>query len=470
METEETTTTTTTTKATKATKPDVSLDVVTLRNVRSLQLCAAGMVTSLSILLPQNQPIVSLIMSTSTPEQVGAFVARTAAAGSLVEFLLNPLMGALGDKYGRKPIFLFAFGANAILRGTAWYHQKSLFIVGANMILSRAFDTIIFTTVRAALSDMLSGEELAFTSPKIATAAGFAVMLGPPISLGITRVTGSHTLPLAIAALLSGFCAYTSWNHLDETLPPSRSTAVTMATASPVAFLAILTHSWTTTKLMTVSLVQTVIDSRNMADTNFAFQKSVLGWSNEDSGKFVVAAGIKILAGGIIGKALIQRIGIRNITSFSNLVNALGSGLLVMAPTWMMYTIYILMFGDRKRDGVESMLTDLATEQGFGRGRVAAALLNWRSLANMGAPLLLSSLLQWGLRKKASTGISYYSSAHHAIGIGICALSEFVYRSIPTEDIDHACGARSRMNLKEIERERVGKEQEIGEKKKEKER
>ena len=80
---------------------------------------------------------------------------------------------------------------------------------------------------------------------------------------------------------------------------------------------------------------------------------------------------------------------------------------------------------------------------------------------------LLSSLLQWGLRRKASTGISYYSSAHHAIGIGICALSEFVYRSIPTEDIDHACGARSRMNLKEIERERVGKEQEMRKKKKE---
>ena len=403
----------------------------------------------LSMLLPQNQPIVAEIMTHASPVKVGSFVAKTASFGSFVEFLINPLCGALGDKYGRRPIILFAFSTTAVLRAVAFVNSRSLPIVGITLVVTRALDTVLITATRAALSDMLSGEQLAFALPKIATAAGLAIMFGPPISLGITRLTGSHTLPLLAASVVSALCAYTVYTKLDETLPPSRSRDLTWRTANPFAFVEVLTSSATMAKLMSVSLVQTFVDQRSIADTAMSFQQSQLGWTREESGQYVVAAGVKIVLGGIIGKQLIKYMGLRNITSWSNGINSLVAALFATIPHYSIYILFFGMLGDRKRDGVESMLTDIGTTgKGFGRGRIASALFNWRSLANIIAPLLYNSLFQWGLGKKKATGVQYFASSHQLACLSCSLIAEMIYRSIPSSDIDGAVAINEKKKQK----------------------
>ena len=210
------------------------------------------------------------IMQTATPAQVGFVLARASSIGSLFEFLLNPLMNALGDKYGRRPIFAFSFSALAVLRAVAYVKRKSLSMFSLNLILTRGLDTIIFTNVRASLTDMLSGEQIAFAGPRLAAAAGVAVILGPPVSLGITRLTGSHTLPLVAASCVSAYCAFTSCYKLEETLPPENAKELSLEAASPLSFVELLRSSPAIAKLMTVSLIQTLFDGRNVADKHAA--------------------------------------------------------------------------------------------------------------------------------------------------------------------------------------------------------
>ena len=121
--------------------------------------------------------------------------------------------------------------------------------------------------------------------------------------LAATQVTGSHTLPLAVASAMSLMSAYTAAFRLKETVRETSRKPFSLRKASPLAFVEVLTSSAAMFKLMTTSLLQTMVDGRNTADTDFAFQQSELGWNATDSGKYVAAAGVKILLGGIIGKA-----------------------------------------------------------------------------------------------------------------------------------------------------------------------
>ena len=52
---------------------------------------------------------------------------------------------------------------------------------------------------------------------------------------------------------------------------------------------------------------------------------------------------------------------------------------------------------ERKRDGVETLLTAEASRLGFGRGEIAAGMSNFRSVANILAPLLFAAAFNWGI-------------------------------------------------------------------------
>ena len=62
-----------------------------------------------------------------------------------------------------------------------------------------------------------------------------------------------------------------------------------------------------------------------------------------------------------------------------------------------MYThVLATGFGERKRDGVETLATAEATRLGFGRGETTAGLSNFRSLSNISSPILYAAVYNWG--------------------------------------------------------------------------
>jgi hypothetical protein len=90
----------------------------------------------------------------------------------------------------------------------------------------------------------------------------------------------------------------------------------------------------------------------------------------------------------------------------------------------MMYAhVLVTGFGERKRDGVETMITKLGVERGWGRGELAASMANFRSIANILAPLLFGYSYALGQRMNRPT-LLFWSR------MLVCAvLPELVFRS-----------------------------------------
>ena len=402
---------------------------------RSLQYTIAGMVCSFSILLPQNSSLMQNVLPHYSSNEVGIFLSRLGGLGSFVEFIINPVLGRLGDSIGRKPILLVALCSNFLLRLAATLNSSSILFLTLNSVLSRAFDTVIFTTVRAAVSDLYSGEDVAAAMPRLGIAAGLSVILGPIFSVLLKKITGSSNVALLLSTLITAVNTGFIYLKFEETL--IERNIFSWRDASPFGFLELLSKSGTMLKLMLTSWLQTFTDGRNIVDTQFAYQRDQLSWTADMSGAYVGLAGVKILFGGVIGKLLlIPRLGIRYIGTFSNIMNALGGLSFTFFPKYQVLVLLLTAFGDRKRDGVEAMINTLGVKYGFGKGQTMAQLFNMRSTANVLAPLLYSSMYEYGLSVNKPS----------LLPLTFCAISlfaELVLQSISKKEMDTAivhCG------------------------------
>jgi hypothetical protein len=92
----------------------------------------------------------------------------------------------------------------------------------------------------------------------------------------------------------------------------------------------------------------------------------------------------------------------------------------------MMYMHVIATgFGERKRDGVETMITKLGVERGWGRGELAASMANFRSIANIIAPLLFGYSYAVGMKMNPKWPTLLFWSR-----MVVCAMMpELVFRS-----------------------------------------
>ena len=61
--------------------------------------------------------------------------------------------------------------------------------------------------------------------------------------------------------------------------------------------------------LMTTSALQTLLDGRNIVDSNFIYQRDQLGFSEIENANYLTFAGVKICLGGLLGKPLMTRFG-----------------------------------------------------------------------------------------------------------------------------------------------------------------
>ena len=97
-------------------------------------------------------------------------------------------------------------------------------------------------------------------------------------------------------------------------------------------------------------------------------------------------------------------------------------------------------------------MTDLDAEKGFGKGRVSAAQMNWRSIANFISPLLFAWAFGVGNALKERTGIKLFASLHYFGAIACNVVAEGFYRTL----VQGGYCPRDRGRQGEQEEEQVG--------------
>ena len=170
----------------------------------------------------------------ATPLQIGL----VAAAFPLAQLIGVPVMGALSDRYGRKPLLLISQISTCI---------GFLMLAAANslelVILSRVVDGVFganLATAQAAITDLTDEKTRARGLGLIGAAFGLGFILGPAISLLSLEFSNSLAVPALIAAAYSFLSILLTLFGFRETLPPDKRRQSSVSWAS-VAFTTLRT-------------------------------------------------------------------------------------------------------------------------------------------------------------------------------------------------------------------------------------
>ncbi|PDW02590.1 MFS transporter [Candidatus Viridilinea mediisalina] len=184
----------------------------------------------IGIVLPLLPFYVKLIEETGSGWMVANYaliVGALTASYAFFQFLFAPILGALSDRYGRRPILLLSLvgaGFSYILFGLA--DQFAAF--GATTVLAVLFGSRIFagitggsiSTAQAYIADVTTPETRAKGMGMLGAAFGLGFMLGPAIGGMLSTI--SLGAPAFVAATLAFGNAIFGYFKLPESLPVER--------------------------------------------------------------------------------------------------------------------------------------------------------------------------------------------------------------------------------------------------------
>jgi MFS transporter, DHA1 family, tetracycline resistance protein len=165
--------------------------------------------------------------------RLGAWIG---AAYGIFQFLLGPMVGNLGDRFGRRPVFLislFGFGADFLLMGLA----PSIIWLFIGRSIAGGFGAI-FGPANAAMADMSSTEDRAASFGKVGAAFGLGFIVGPALG-GVLGDFGTR-LPFLVAAGLAFANGIYGYFVFPETMPKERQRPFEWRRANPLGALASL--------------------------------------------------------------------------------------------------------------------------------------------------------------------------------------------------------------------------------------
>ena len=333
------------------------------------------------------------------PLLVGEYTTNTAAqtywanalsvSYALMQFLCAPFLGALSDRFGRRPVLIAAIvvlGIHYFLIATA----PSLLI----MLLARMVGGITgasFSVANAYLADISPPEERAKSFGLIGAAFGLGFTLGPFLG-GVLGNIDLH-LPFYAAAALSMVNALYGYFAVPESLPPERRAPFSLAKANPFRALSALVQHHAVGSLVIVftlfSLAHMAMINNWALYTHFRFQ-----WGPAENGYLLFCVGLlaAVVQGGLLGR-LVKRFGEERLALTAIGINVLIQTAYGLAQRgWMMYPILfcsILTFTAGPAIQAVVSKTTGPKEQGVTIG----AMQSINSLAAVVGPLLAGQIL-----------------------------------------------------------------------------
>ena len=307
----------------------------------------------------------------------------------LANFFGSPILGALSDHYGRRPVLLLGFTGLAMSFFVTAL-ATALWMLVAVRLFSGAVQANA-AVAQAYVADISTPQERAKRFGMIGAMFGMGFVLGPVMG-GLLGDINLH-LPFFVAGGLAILNAIYGIFVLPESLPPERRTPINWRKANPVAAFRELRNLQGVGMLVAViglaSLAQFIMHTTWVLYTSFKF-----GWGPKENGWSLFAVGVMsvLVQGGLIRVAL-QHISPQRIAVLGLVSSALCYGLWGAATEgWMMYAVIGLnLFGFMAATAIQTLVSNAADDQSQGRTLGAVASLN--SLTAVMAPVLGASLL-----------------------------------------------------------------------------
>ena len=343
---------------------------------------------SIGLIVPVLPALVGSFTSSQT-EQAWWYGAVTFAF-SIANFFTSPLLGALSDKYGRRPVLLVGFAALAL----------SFFVTAVAtelwmLIVVRLFSGAMQSNASVAnayVADITAPADRAKRFGLLGAMFGLGFILGPVMG-GLLGAIDLH-LPFFAAGTLALLNLLYGWFVLPESLPVERRRPIVWKTAlNPVVAFAELGRLGGIGILVAVialtALSQFVLYTSWVLYTTFKF-----GWGPLQNGWSLFAVGImSALVQGLLLGRLLKRFSPQRLAVIGLVSSTLAyAGWGAASEGWMMFAVVACnVLGFTVAASMQSIVSSAAdaTKQ----GRTMGAVSGLQSLMAVVAPVLAAPLL-----------------------------------------------------------------------------
>jgi DHA1 family tetracycline resistance protein-like MFS transporter len=326
---------------------------------------------------------------TSSPSEQTYWYGVVTFSFALASFIGAPLLGALSDRYGRRPILLLGFCGLAIN-----FFMTALSTAVWMLIVSRIFGGGMQANAAVAnayVADITPPEQRAKRFGLLGAMFGIGFILGPVIG-GLLGGIDLH-LPFFVAGGLALLNLGYGYFVLPESLPVASRRSMDLRRANPLSSLKQLAQ------LKGVGLLVAVLACAGLAQftlytTWVLYATFKFHWGPTENGWSLFAVGIMsalvqgLLLGRLLKRFTPQRLAVMGLVSST--LAFIGFGL--VTEGWMMYVVIVVnVLGNTVATSMSSLISGAA--EGSEQGQTMGSVSGLNSLMAVIAPMFAAPLL-----------------------------------------------------------------------------
>ncbi|MDP3659021.1 TCR/Tet family MFS transporter [Phenylobacterium sp.] len=366
-------------------------------------------VMALGVVIPV-LPRLILELTGGNAGQAARYIGWFGAVWALMQFFASPVLGALSDRFGRRPVLLLS-----MLGLGLDYVVMALAPTLAWLFLGRVLSGVTaatFGTANAYIADITPPDQRAARFGLLSVAFGLGFILGPAIG-GLLGGLDPR-LPFWVAAGLSLANALYGVFVLPESLPRSARAKFSFRMANPIGSFVLYRERRGLLLLAAImllySLAHQVLQSTFVPYVDYRY-----GWSAQMVGLSLALVGLgSITVQGLVVRRFVARFGERVALAAGLLMAALGFTAYAAAPTTMLFLLGIPLFAFMGLVGpsMQGLMSRSVSAQE--QGRLQGANMGVMSIGNLLGPILFTEVFAraiGGWRAWAPVGAPFYVAA-----------------------------------------------------------
>lgn len=369
---------------------------------------------ALGVVIPVLPKLIKAFMNDDTAN-AAYVVGYFASAWALMQFIFQPVLGALSDRFGRRLVIIMSnvgLGLDYILMAVA----PSLWFLFVGRLIS-GITAASFSTAGAYIADVTPPEKRAARFGMLGAAFGLGFIIGPAVG-GILGDIGLR-LPFWGAAVLSLINATYGFFVLPESLARERRAVFSWRRANPIGSLKLLGSNPVLSRLAIAGFLQRFAHG-SLPSMFVLYADYRYGWNAKTVGLALAAVGVSqmVVSGGLVRPA-IAKLGERGTLLLGLVSGTVGFALYGFAPTGAIFmtALPLVALWGLANPAIQSLATRRVSPSE--QGQLQGAQSSLGGIADMVGPLMFSQVFAAAIASGATVhipGAPYYLAALFVAG------------------------------------------------------
>ncbi len=381
---------------------------------------------SIGIIIPVLPKLILTLMGGayySAAQMVGIFMSIWA----LMQFIASPVMGALADTYGRRPVILMSnlgLGVDYLIMALA----PALWVLFIGRVFAGVFSATV-STAQAYISDITEPDKRAGAFGMLGAAFGLGFVLGPALG----GVLGHYDLrlPFFAAAAMSFANFLYGYFVLPESLPRHLRVPFKLKSAHPFASLKLLSRTSQLARLGAINFIfqfsHHVLPACAVLYMGFRYN-----WQEREVGLVLAGVGVTsmIVQAGLV-RPVVKMLGEKRALALGLLMGAAGFWIYGAAPTgWLfLFGVPVMALWGLAQPAATALMTlEVDADE---QGRLQGANASLMGLSGMVAPWAFAFAFAFAIDPSKGLnlpGLPFYAAS---LLIALAVVLSFGLRSGP---------------------------------------